>query len=70
MFNLWLFSSMELKYLYLNNFFHCFLVFREESNPKAVEPEKEEAHLHHSPDSSFSNSPDPARLGQEKHQGE
>ncbi|XP_039976779.1 shugoshin 1 isoform X2 [Xiphias gladius] len=44
-------------------------VFRdEESSPKAAEPEKEEAHLHHSPDSSFSNSPDPARMGQENHQ--
>lgn len=44
-----------------------YLVFREESSH---EPEKEEAHLYHSPDSSFSNSPDPARLGQENHQGE
>ncbi|XP_070778361.1 shugoshin 1 [Enoplosus armatus] len=44
-------------------------VFRdEESSPEAVEPEKEEAHLHDSPDSSFSNSPDPARSGQENHQ--
>ncbi|XP_044028445.1 shugoshin 1 isoform X2 [Siniperca chuatsi] len=44
-------------------------VFRdEESSPKAGEPEKEEAHLHHSPDSSFSNSLDPARSGQENHQ--
>ncbi|KAM8767790.1 shugoshin 1 isoform 2-T2 [Acanthopagrus schlegelii] len=33
-------------------------VFREESTPKAAEPEKEEAHLHPSPDPSFSNSPD------------
>ncbi|XP_059205108.1 shugoshin 1 isoform X2 [Centropristis striata] len=42
-------------------------VFRdEESRPKAVEPEKEEAQQ--SPDSSFSNSPDPALLGQENHQ--
>ncbi|XP_035536772.1 shugoshin 1 isoform X2 [Morone saxatilis] len=44
-------------------------VFRdEESSPKAVEPEKEEAYPHQSPDSSFSNSPDPVRLGQENHQ--
>ncbi|XP_054461341.1 shugoshin 1 isoform X2 [Anoplopoma fimbria] len=44
-----------------------FSVFRdEESSPKAIEPEKKEAH--HSPDSSFSNSPDPALLRQENHQ--
>ncbi|TDH04142.1 hypothetical protein EPR50_G00149260 [Perca flavescens] len=43
------------------------LVFRdEESSPMAVEPEKEEAY--HSPDTSFSNSPDPAAmLRQENH---
>ncbi|XP_070702717.1 shugoshin 1 [Pempheris klunzingeri] len=40
-------------------------VFRDEEN---VEPEKEEAHLHQSPNSSFSNSPDTASLGQENHQ--
>ncbi|TMS18002.1 Shugoshin 1 [Larimichthys crocea] len=43
-------------------------VFTEESCPKDVEPEKEEVHLHHSLNSSFSNSPDPARLEQENHQ--
>ncbi|XP_071355489.1 shugoshin 1 isoform X2 [Trachinotus anak] len=44
-------------------------VFRdEESSPKAAEPEKGEAHHHHSPDSSFSNSPNPAGMGQENHQ--
>ncbi|XP_020509891.2 shugoshin 1 isoform X1 [Labrus bergylta] len=44
-------------------------VFRdEEESPKAVEPEKEETNLQLSPDSSFSNSPDPARLGQENPQ--
>ncbi|XP_040909359.1 shugoshin 1 [Toxotes jaculatrix] len=32
------------------------------------EREKKKAPLHHSPDSSFSNSPDPARMGQENHQ--
>ncbi|KAI3358560.1 hypothetical protein L3Q82_014980, partial [Scortum barcoo] len=43
-------------------------VFRdEESNPKAAEPEREKAPLHHSPDFSFPNSPDPERLGQENH---
>ncbi|XP_075962363.1 shugoshin 1 [Anarhichas minor] len=41
-------------------------VFRdEESSPKAVEPEKTEAH--HSPDSSFSNSPHSALLRRESH---
>lgn len=44
-----------------------YLVFSAESSHK---PEKEEAHLYHSPDSSFSNSPDPAKVGQENHQGE
>ncbi|XP_018553137.1 LOW QUALITY PROTEIN: shugoshin 1-like [Lates calcarifer] len=44
-------------------------VFRdEESSPKAVECEKEQVSLHHSPDSSFSNSPNPAGMGQENHQ--
>ncbi|XP_073319439.1 shugoshin 1 isoform X1 [Pagrus major] len=43
-------------------------VFREESTPKAVEPEKEEAHLHPSPDPSFSNSPDLVKLGQQNPQ--
>ncbi|XP_051247181.1 shugoshin 1 isoform X2 [Dicentrarchus labrax] len=43
-------------------------VFRdEESSPMAIEPEEEEAHPHQSPDSSFSNSPDPVRLGEENH---
>ncbi|XP_049890340.1 shugoshin 1 [Epinephelus moara] len=42
-------------------------VFRDQvSSPKAVEPEKEEAHR--SPDSSYSNSPDPVILAQENHQ--
>ncbi|XP_044191696.1 shugoshin 1 isoform X1 [Thunnus albacares] len=41
-------------------------VYRDdESSPNTAEPEKEEVHLDQSPDSSFSNSPDPARLGQE-----
>ncbi|XP_031710043.1 shugoshin 1 isoform X2 [Anarrhichthys ocellatus] len=41
-------------------------VFRDEdSSPKAVEPEKTEAH--YSPDSSFSNSPDSALLRRESH---
>lgn len=59
-------------YMVVNSLFHCcvFIVFRDkESSPKAAEPEKEN-HLHDSPDSSFSNSPDPARLEQENHQGE
>ncbi|KAG8005192.1 Shugoshin 1 [Nibea albiflora] len=43
-------------------------VFTEESSPKDVEPEKEDVHLRHSLHSSFSNSPDPARLEQENHQ--
>ncbi|KAM6974644.1 shugoshin 1 isoform 2-T2 [Tautogolabrus adspersus] len=44
-------------------------VFRdEEVSPKAVEPAKEEAKLQPAPDSSFSDSPDPARLGQENPQ--
>uniref|UniRef100_UPI0037E80C7D shugoshin 1 n=1 Tax=Semicossyphus pulcher TaxID=241346 RepID=UPI0037E80C7D len=43
-------------------------VFRdEESTPKAVEPEKKDAHIQSSPDSSFSSSPDPVRL-EENHQ--
>ncbi|XP_049458254.1 shugoshin 1 [Epinephelus fuscoguttatus] len=42
-------------------------VFRDQvSSPKAVDPEKEEAHR--SPDSSYSNSPDPVMLAQENHQ--
>ncbi|XP_022602998.1 shugoshin 1 isoform X1 [Seriola dumerili] len=44
-------------------------VFRDkESSPKALDTKKEEAHHHHSPDSSFSNSPNPAGMGQENHQ--
>ncbi|XP_076611260.1 shugoshin 1 [Chaetodon auriga] len=43
-------------------------VFMEEPSPRGVEPEKEEAGLHHSPDPSFSNSPDPAGMGHENHQ--
>ncbi|CAK6949474.1 shugoshin 1 [Scomber scombrus] len=43
-------------------------VFRDdESISVAAKPEKEEFNLHESPDSSFSNSPDPERLGQENH---
>ncbi|XP_042362070.1 shugoshin 1 isoform X2 [Plectropomus leopardus] len=38
----------------------------EESGPQTVEPEKKEAH--HSPDSSFSNSPDPVMMTQKNHQ--
>uniref|UniRef100_A0A3P8T3N9 Shugoshin C-terminal domain-containing protein n=1 Tax=Amphiprion percula TaxID=161767 RepID=A0A3P8T3N9_AMPPE len=45
-------------------------VFRdEESSPKAAESKKDEGHLHYSPDSTFSNSPEPVRLEQENHQG-
>lgn len=41
-------------------------VFRdEEMSPKTGKPQKEEANPQPSPDSSFSNSPDPERLGQE-----
>ncbi|XP_045915770.1 shugoshin 1 isoform X2 [Micropterus dolomieu] len=40
----------------------------DEASPKAVKPEMERAPLHHPPDSSFSNSPDPASSGQENHQ--
>ncbi|XP_034456155.1 shugoshin 1 isoform X1 [Hippoglossus hippoglossus] len=44
-------------------------VFRdEESSPKTAEPEEEEAHLPHCPDSSFSNSPNPEGMEQETHQ--
>ncbi len=48
----------------------CFVVFRDESSPEAVEPEKEEAPLLPSAEASFSNSPDSASLGKENHQGE
>lgn len=63
-------SLLEIELLKSNNYFHCFAVFREESTPKAAEPEKEGAHLHPSPDPSFSNSPDPVELGQQSPQGE
>lgn len=56
----------------IEHLFYCcvFIVFRDkELSPKAAESENKN-HLDHSPDSSFSNSPDPARLGQENHQGE
>ncbi|XP_022065349.2 shugoshin 1 [Acanthochromis polyacanthus] len=44
-------------------------IFRdEESSPKAAEPKNDDGHLHYSPDSTFSNSPDPVRLEQENHQ--
>lgn len=61
---------MRVEIVVVKCFFHGFVVFREESSPKGVEREKEEAGLDHSPDPSFSNSPDPARLGQVNHQGE
>lgn len=36
----------------------------------AIKPGKEEFNLRESADLSFSNSPDPERLGQENHHGE
>lgn len=46
----------------------CYTVYRdEELSPRAVEPVKD--HLSPTLDSSFSNSPDPARLGLENPPG-